>query len=132
MHLATDYVHPAPGRGICRVRVFLPDDPEHDSPVVVCTEIKNNPGRSVTNAAAEIAGEVIENFRLPTPVVWIEHYEDGARGPAADPATFDLVIFSHYEPREVLALDGWRKAIGEPSWKALDRASAEALVGDEL
>jgi hypothetical protein len=35
------------------------------------------------------------------PFIWIEHYEDGARGSEAthDRATFDLIKFSHYEPR---------------------------------
>ncbi len=128
MHLVADYVHPTPGRGKCRVRVFLPDD-ERDAPVVVCTEPRDNPGQSVTNAAERIAAEVIANFRLPVPVVWIEHYEDGARGTEEDPHTFDLVIFSHYEPRKVLSAGGWSKKVGPPTWKALDRRTVEVLVG---
>jgi hypothetical protein len=93
MHLATDYIHPAPRGGRCRVRVFLPDEPERDAPVVVCTELANNPGMSVTNAASRIAGEAISSFRLPVPVVWIEHCEEGARGTEEDPETFDFVVF---------------------------------------
>jgi hypothetical protein len=54
--------------------------PERYSPVVICTELKNYPGQFVTNAAEQIAGEVLSFNRLPTPVVWIEHYENGARG----------------------------------------------------
>ena len=54
MHLATDYVHPTLGRGRCRVRVLLPDDPERDVPVVVCSELPANKGQSVTNAAERI------------------------------------------------------------------------------
>jgi hypothetical protein len=60
--------------------------------------LPNNPGQSVTNAAEQIAAEVISSHRLPTPLVWIEHYEDGARGSPEDPHTFDLVLFSSYEP----------------------------------
>jgi hypothetical protein len=132
MHLVADYVHPTPGRGRCRVRVFLPEDERDALAVVVCTEFPDNPGQSVTNAAERIAAEVIANFRLPVPVVWIEHYEDGARGTEEDAHTFDLVIFSHYEPRKVLSANGWNKKIGLPTWKALDRASVEVLVGQAV
>lgn len=33
-----------------RVRIYLPDD-VLDTPVVVCSELPNNPGGSVTNSA---------------------------------------------------------------------------------
>lgn len=131
MHLAADYVHPTSHGGRCRVRIFLPDDPR-DTAVVICTEPRGNPGQSVTNAAERIAGEVISAYRLPVPLVWIEHYEDSARETREDPASFDLITFAHYEPRQVLGVDVAKpgsKKIGPPSWKALDRATVEALVG---
>jgi hypothetical protein len=74
VHLAADYIHPTPRGGRCRVRIFLPEEPDRDAPVVVCTELPNNPGQSVTNSAEQIAAEVIRAHRLPTPLVWIEHY----------------------------------------------------------
>jgi hypothetical protein len=115
------------------VRVFLPDEPDKDAPVVVCTELVNNPGQSVTSAAERIAFEVIENFRLPVPVVWIEQHEEGARGTDEEPETFDLVVFEDYRPRDAVdAIDGPVRVIGEPRWKALDRTSAERLVGGPL
>jgi len=129
MNLAADYVHPMPRGGRCHIRIFLPEE-ERDAPVVVCTELPNNPGMSITNAAEQIAAEVISGHRLPTPLVWIEHYEDGARGTPEDRATFDLVLFSGYEVSEVLRAGGWRKEIGAPTWKALDRATVETLVGE--
>ena len=129
--LAADYIHPTPHNGRCRIRIFLPEE-ELDAPVVVCTELPNNPGTSVTNAAEQIAAEVIKGHRLPTALVWIEHYEDGARGTPEDPHTFDLVLFSGYEVSEVLRAGEWRKEIGAPNWKALDRASVEALIGGPL
>ncbi len=52
------------------------------------TEPRANPGQSITNAAERIAGEVISAHRLPVPLVWIEHYEDGARGTPEDPHAF--------------------------------------------
>jgi hypothetical protein len=43
---ASDYIHPykdAGGRlARCRVRIYLPDD-MHDEPVVICSELPNNP-----------------------------------------------------------------------------------------
>ena len=59
MHLASDYIHPykdAGGRpSHCRIRIYLPDD-TRDAPVVVCSELPNNPGGSITNSAETIAG----------------------------------------------------------------------------
>ena len=134
MRSIADYIHPAPRGGRCRVRVFLPDeDPDRDAPVIVCTELANNPGQSVTNAAPRIAAEVIQDLFLAIPVVWIEHYEDGARGTPEDPETFDLVVFEDYRPRAVVdAFDGPATEIGPASWRALDRGAAEALVGRSL
>jgi hypothetical protein len=73
------------------MRIFLPKD-ELDSPVVVCTGSRFNEGQSITNAAERIAAEVTHGHRLPTPLVWIEHYEKGIGQRSEDPASFDLVI----------------------------------------
>jgi hypothetical protein len=62
MHLASDYIHPykdvggSPAR--CSVRIYLPED-VLDAPVVVCSELPNNPGGSITNSAETIAAGVI-------------------------------------------------------------------------
>ncbi len=131
MHLASRYVHPTPQGGRCRIRIYLSDD-EHDAPVVVCSELPNNPGMSITNAAERIAAEVIGGHRLSTPLVWIEHYPPEARRPGAE-ETFDLVLFSSYEVEDLGAYAGEeRKRIGEPSWKPLDRRSVETLIGGPL
>jgi hypothetical protein len=76
MHSASDYIHPyrdvVGNPAHCRVRIYLPDD-ERDAPVVVCSELPNNPGGSVTNSAQVLAGGVIRATKLPTPLVLIEH-----------------------------------------------------------
>ena len=63
MYLASDYIHPYKDAGRrpshCRVRIFLSDD-VHDAPVVVCSELPNNPGSSITNSAEVIAAGVIQ------------------------------------------------------------------------
>jgi hypothetical protein len=138
MYLAADYIHPTPHNGCWRVRIYRPDLPvegsaARDEAVVICTDLPSNQGMSVTDAAERIAGEVISLHRLPTPLIWIEHYEDGARGTPEDPQTFDLVTFASYEVEDLGAYLGEeRKRIGEPSWQSLDRATVEALVGERL
>ena len=138
MYLAADYIHPTPHKGRCRVRIYRPDLAEEgsearDEAVVICTELRDNPGQSVTNAAERIAAEVMSFHRLPTPLVWIEHYEDGARGTPEDPHTFDLVTFESYEALDLGAYMGEkRQRVREPSWQPLDRATVEALIVAKL
>jgi hypothetical protein len=83
MHLASAYIHPYKGAGgrpaQCRVRIYLPDD-VRDSPVVICSELPNNPGGPVTNSAEVIAAEVIRSHELSTPLVWIEHWPKESTG----------------------------------------------------
>jgi hypothetical protein len=138
MYLAGDYIHPTPHNGRCRVRIYRPDLPvegsaARDEAVVICTELPDNPGMSVTQAAERIAGEVISFHRLPTPLVWIEHRQDRAKGTPQDSHTFELVTFAGYEVEVLGAYMGEeRKRIGEASRKPLDRATVEALVGGQL
>jgi len=143
--LVSDYVHPTPHGGRCRIRIY---EVSGELPVVICTELPDNPGMSITNAGGRIAGEVLANHpdvfdpfsiaSLPgveydRPFIWIEHYVDGARGTPEDPHTFDLVTFSSYEVEDLGSYLGEeRKRIGEPSWQPLDRATVEALVGERL
>jgi hypothetical protein len=128
MHLASDYIHPTPRGGRCRVRIFLPE--EQDAPVVICSELPNNAGTSVTYAAEQLATEVIRSHRLPTPLVWIEHWpEEITEGQE----TFELVVFSSYEVVERAPyLRETRAWIGDATWKPLDRASVEVLVGGKV
>ena len=134
MHLASDYIHPykdAGGRSAhCRVRIYLPDD-MRDAPVVICSELPNNPGGSITNSAEVIAAGVIRANRLPTPLVWIEHWPEESTDGGAE--TFELVVFSSYEVTERAPYLGETKAwIGDATWKPLDRATVEVLVGGKV
>ena len=131
MDMAADYIHPTPHGGRCRVRIYLPDEGEAigDAPVVVCSELPDNKGMSVTNAAERIAAEVLKRHGLPTPI-WIEQRTaETAHGPEE---RFALVVFSDHEVRELPPYLGVRMTIGEPTFKCLDRASVEALVGQEV
>ncbi len=130
MHLASDYIHLTPRGGQCRVRIYLPEE-EQDAPVVICSELPNNGGTSVTYAAEQLAAEVIRSHKLPTPLVWIEHWpKESTRG---GEETFELVVFSSYKAEERAPYLGERRSwIGDETWKRLDRTTVEALVGGKV
>ena len=132
-HLIADYIHPyqselnLPSR--CRVRVYSPND-EGDLPIVICSEIRNNPCLLLTKPVTRIAAEVIRFLKLDRPI-WIEHYPP--EGPNNIGETFALLVFDSYEVQKVL-IDGTKPhyEIGAPVWKPLDRATVEALVGQGI
>jgi hypothetical protein len=133
MHLASDYIHPYKDAGggfvRCRVRIYLHDE-VRDAPVVICSELSNNPRGSVTNSAEVIAAGVIRANELPTPLVWIEHW---SKESTAGQETFELVVFSSYEVIERAPYLGERREwIGDATWKPLDRTTVEALVGRKV
>jgi len=130
MHLASDNIHPTPRGGRCRVRIFLPEE-EQDTPVVICSELPNNEGTSVTYAAEQLAAEVIRSHRLPTPLVWIEHWPGESTDGGEE--TFELVVFLSYKVEERSpSLGETRARIGGANWKHLDRTTVEVLVGGKV
>lgn len=110
--------------------------------VVICTELANNPGVSVTNFAEELAMLVCEGWNIhPEQLVWIEHYPadpcpvcDGSgrrekgpscracdgRGTGREVAAYDLVTFTVSEVRNrwVLSEPQWRP-MREEDWRGL-------------
>ena len=130
MHLASDYIHPTPRGGRCRIRIYLPEE-ERDVPVVICSELPSNEDSSVTYSAHQIAAEVLRYHKLGVSPVWIEHYPKVA--PDGHSETFELVVFSSYELKERAPYLGEaRLTIGEPNWKGLHREAVEALVGQAV
>jgi hypothetical protein len=112
------------------VQIYLPDD-TRDDPVVICSELPNNPGGSITNSAEVIAAGVIRANELPTPLVWIEHWPKESTDGGEE--VFELVVFSSYEVTERAPyLRKTREWVGEATWKPLDRASVEVLVRDKV
>jgi hypothetical protein len=98
--------------------------------VVVCSELPNNPGGSITNSAEVIAAGVIRARELPTPLVWIEHWpEQSINGRE----TVELAVFTNYEVAQRAPYLGVTRAwIGDATWKRLDRTSVAILVGGEV
>jgi hypothetical protein len=130
VRLASAYNHPTPRGGRCRIRIFLPEE-EQDAPVVICSELPNNGGTSVTYAAEQLAAEVIRSHRLPTPLVWIEHWPEESTNGGEE--TFELVVFSSYKVEERAPYLGETRAwIGGATWRQLDRVSVEVLVGGKV
>jgi hypothetical protein len=141
MRLIEDYVHafrgPTGGRSACRVRLYWPGVAEPgeafgDAPVVIVSELPDNPGTSITNAIEQIAAEVMDAHLLAMgrAPVFVEHYPPRATGGRDE--TFDLVVFAHYEVREVIRGGIWHKEIGSPTWSHLSRRQVEVLVGSPV
>jgi hypothetical protein len=102
-----------------------------DAPVVICSEVPNYPGGSITNSAEVIAAGVIQANELPTPLVWIEHWPEETTDGREE--TFELVVFSSYQVTERAPYLGETRAwIGDATWKGLDRATVEMLVGGKV
>jgi hypothetical protein len=120
MHLASDYIHPykdAGGRhSHCRVRIYLPDD--LDAPVVVCSELPNYPDGSITNSADHPTGM---DRAL-------------ARGDYRRKRDLRAGCFLQLRGRrkDTLPRGDAGTWIGDATWKPLDRASVEVLVGGKV
>jgi len=78
----------------------------------------------------QLVAEVIRSHRLPTPLVWIEHWP---KETTEGQETFELVVFSNYEVAERAPYLGETRAwIGDATWKTLDRTTVELLVGEKV
>ena len=78
--------------------------------LVICTELEDNPGTSVTNAAARIATRLCQEDRTidPEGLIWVEHYPERSAGPGRPlPESWDVVRFT--------ARDG--RTFRRPSWR---------------
>ena len=90
--------------------------------VVIVTELKDNPGTSVTNFCEHLAYRVCVEFSIdPSQLVWIEHYGYPVPGNSnRHPRTYDLVTFTllraAHDP--VFARPKWR-LMRDEDWLAL-------------
>lgn len=120
MRLASDYIHPAPHGGRCRVRIYLPDTPR-DAPVILMTEPGRSRGLGLESCVDRVAAEVVHNHDFSDLLmpVFIEHHE------ATD--EFWLVDFSG---DEVVVVGPRRttRSYGEVERQPLDRATVGARV----
>lgn len=80
----------------CRVRIL--------GSTVIATELPDNPGMSLTNAAASAAMQVCQYYEISLEqLVWIEHYPEET----GHEETFDLVHFSYNN--SLLNVERWQR-----------------------
>jgi hypothetical protein len=120
-----DYIHHYRGYwsegGRCRIRIYREDG---RAPVVICSQLPDNPNTSITNMVEYVAAEVIEGHTLPKPLTWIEHYPEHEGGIGE----YSLVRFSSCELEEVCLGGVWRFRIGSPAWSSLGAKEVSSLV----
>ena len=121
----------APHDGRCRARVY--DGPA--GPVLVLSELPDNPGASVTNAAEIVACAAVEQLGLsPARVTVVEHYPHAAGDWRHD--TFDRVTYASMDAAAHYRAGGrgghtWRQ-LGAASWVRLTAADVAALIGGRV
>lgn len=107
----------------CRIRLFR----VYGAPVIVCTELEENVGTSVTNTAEVIATLVWNVLGKPENLQWIEHYADRAffgKKPTMR-EEFDLVVFERRD-------SGLLERFCHPRWRRISKEEAESLCGATL
>jgi hypothetical protein len=99
--------------GICRIeRIEL----DGGRTVIICEEIEENPGNSVTNAIEEVAFQICYKFDIsPDKLVLIEHYEIDY---GLDKDEWHLVKFEEYPPNSEFKSPSWIE-LTLSQWKAL-------------
>ena len=76
--------------------------------VVMVTELQENPGTSITNAAEMLFRQICEHYSLdPDSIIWIEHYSEGWMGEQDE--TFDLVWFKKKDEDSKVFLPRWKR-----------------------
>jgi hypothetical protein len=106
-------------RGECRIEVI---PASRDRTVVIATELQDNPGMSITNAAEYVATAACRELRIdPATLVWIEHYGYPSPVTPERPRTYDRVTFGRILPliSELL--------LQQPSWRVMKPADWREL-----
>jgi hypothetical protein len=124
--------HNAPSH--CRIRIYQQDG---RVPVVIATELADNPGTSITNLAEQLCAEVIRarfpaRFEEEEPVIWIEHYQRTPEELRRHWPEFSRVTFHSRAPRRVTRAGRDQLQLGTPAWSHLPRTAVEALVGQPV
>ena len=109
---------------VCRLEIIPLAD---GRTAVIATELPDNPGTSVTNAAEHLAEEVCRLYEIAAEkLVWIETY--GYESPTRTPRTFDLVTFVRPAGRRIPLRPGDRhQEFEQPRWQPMSDAFWRAL-----
>lgn len=99
--------------------ILLSVGSENNKPVVILTELKTNPGMSVTNQAEDIIaylyGGALSSYRSVDQILWVEHYEHED----TQEDTFDF-IHPKAEPNGSITVS-WTKGSREEIDKLINR-----------
>ena len=124
MHLRYDDVFLYRGFHACPSYCWLRIYTAPGQSVVLATELDENPGTSITNAAERLAMNVARTFGLTLDSLrWIEHYPErqGSHGRPGLPESFDLVTFTPTA-----------QGLQSPEWTRLNPAQVEAMLSQPL
>ena len=113
--------------GICRIEIYAA---EERPPLVVATELPENPVASITHMAEYLAAEVMERYLTcgqllghQPPLLWIEHYERTAADRRIGlTESWEQITFAHYRrerTRKFARVPGFRYRIGLPRQREL-------------
>ena len=114
--------------GLTRVRIYntIP-------PVAIASELPDNPGQSVTNAAEFLWPQIIraylpERMEDETPAIMVEHYSHLHDSQHND---YSQVLFEKPTPRIVSRNRRQMLSYGEPDWLSIGREELVGMTGDE-
>jgi hypothetical protein len=117
---------------VCRVRAYN----HAGQTVIVCSELEENEGTSITNMAEHLCYTMREALGWPAPWIWIEHYPDTAD--LLLPSSFSLVTFverpGRFRPhhdRNGRVYECSCGVLSNPKWTYTTRANVETLTGVE-
>lgn len=97
--------------------------------IVLFTEVKDNPGVTVTNWSERLATDALRRFSYLTEenTIWVENYQRDMESidPFKDDAwdRFNQVEYN-YNPA--------RREFSTPTWRRLDREKLHQLAGEEI
>ncbi len=111
-------IHEYTGWHGCQARCDLKVIRHRVYTLVICTEVPDNPGTSVTNCADYLATQVCREYEIPPDrLIWIEHY--GRREPSPLPESWSEVTFTFDRQRNVFG--------SPPQWRYITASDVEAL-----
>ena len=98
--------------GVCQVERYCLRD---GRVAVICRQLPNNPGQSVSNSIEEIAFQICAQFQIPAAdLVLIDYYPNrSSRG-----SNYTLVAFQQRPPEGMFAGPSW-KEMTELDWRSL-------------
>ncbi len=109
-------------RSMCHI--YVSQYEKGEIATVVASEIKDNPGPSITNSFEDLAFAIMNGIGIRKPVLWLEHYGPASYFSPLVPKEhhFDLVTFDMHP-------DGLLK-LTNVSWHPIEDVVLRQLLGD--